>query len=101
MISRCAGDSLATQARRMALVLLRSIAASGVSASSAISSRSSWSIFSLRLAQRGERLETGDREQPGRDLGAAFELAGGPPDIEENLADEVFCDGGVTHHAKD
>ena len=102
MISRWAGDSLATQARRIALVLLRSSEVSGVSASSAISQHVVLvDVLVLALAQRGQRLEAGDRQQPGRDLRAAFELAGGAPHVQEHLADEVFGHRGVAHHAQD
>jgi hypothetical protein len=38
--------------------------------------------------------------QPGGNLRAAFELARGAPDIEENLAHQVFRHGGVAHDAQ-
>ncbi|KTT92367.1 hypothetical protein NS44R_14600 [Mammaliicoccus sciuri] len=57
-------------------------------------------VLVLALAQRGQRLEAGDREQPGRDLRAAFELGRGAPDVQEHLADQVLGHGGVAHHAQ-
>ncbi len=54
----------------------------------------------LALAQRGQRLETGNRQQPGGNLGTAFELAGGAPHVQKHLADEVFGQGGVAHHTQ-
>ena len=53
------------------------------------------------MTQRGQRLEAGNRQQPGGDLGTAFELVGGAPHVEENLAGEIFGHGGVAHDAKD
>jgi len=102
MISRWAGDSFATQARRIALVVARSSEASGVRDSSAISRTSSWSmVLETPLAQRGQRLEARDRQQPGGNLRAALELARGAPDVEEYLADQVFRHGGIADDAQD
>src|SRR5215472_6350526 len=58
-------------------------------------------VFETPLTQRGQRLEARDRQQPGRHLGAAFELARGAPHIQEDLADEVFGHGGIAHDAQD
>ena len=52
------------------------------------------------LAKRRQRLETGDRQQPGGDPGTAFELSGGAPHVQEYLAGQVFGHGGVAHDPK-
>jgi hypothetical protein len=57
-------------------------------------------VLVLALAQRGQRLEAGDRQQPSGNLGTALELAGGAPHVEKHLADEVFRHRGVAHHAQ-
>ncbi len=79
----------------------RSSDASGVSPSSAISRRVLVDVIVAALAQRGQRLEAGDRQQPGGNLGTAFELTGGAPDVQKHLADEVFRHRGIAHNAQD
>ena len=48
------------------------------------------SSASVRRRQRRDRLEAGDREEPGRHRGAAFEPAGLAPHVEEHVAHEVL-----------
>src|SRR6185312_14836837 len=58
-------------------------------------------VLEPALPQRGQRLETGDRQQPGRDLRAALELGRRAPDIEEHLTDQVFRHAGVADDPHD
>src|SRR6201999_325693 len=51
----------------------------------------------LPAPERRKRLESRDRQEPGGDGGAAFELASLTPHIEKNLADEVFRNLFVPH----
>ena len=51
--------------------------------------------FLLLLAQRRQRLEAGDAEQPGRDLRAAFEGRRLPPQFEEDFVRDI-----VSHHVR-
>ena len=48
-------------------------------------------------AHRGKRLVARNREQPGREPGAAFEARRLPPEVEENLAHDVFGGRAVAH----
>jgi hypothetical protein len=58
----------------------------------------------LPATQRGQGLESRNRQQPGRNGGSAFELAGLALYIEKHLADQVFRDQFVpyqpNHEAK-
>ena len=50
--------------------------------------------------QRGKRLESRNRQQPGGNGGSALELASLSPHIEKDLADEVFRNLLVSHDPK-
>ena len=54
----------------------------------------------LAPAQRGERLEPGDRQDPGRHPAVALELVGVAPHVEEHFADQVFGVRLVTDQAE-
>src|ERR1700758_770950 len=54
----------------------------------------------LPAPQRREGLETRNRQEPGGNGGSAFEFAGLTPDIEEDLADEIFRDLFVADEPK-
>ena len=42
------------------------------------------------LSQKGERLESGDRDKPGENSRATFEPVCGAPDIQEHLTDDIL-----------
>ncbi len=52
------------------------------------------------LAQFGQRLEAGNRHQPGRDRGAPLERRRLPPGIEEGVGDDVLGDILAPHQAQ-